>query len=169
MSAAIRPYDPADATATRRVFVRAIRNTASADYTPEQIDAWAADVDPEVWAERRITADTWVAELGGEVVGFVDIDESGYIDMLFVDPGAARIGVATALLAHVRGIARRRHAIELTVNASHTARPFFGRHGFSVVAEQLVERHGTILGNTRMSGPVDWPSSSVRNSGRSGS
>ena len=154
MSATIRPYEPADAAPTRRVFVRAIRLTASADYTAEQLDAWAADVDPDVWAERRGSVETWVAELGGEVVGFTDIDASGHIDMLFVDPDAGRIGVATALLAHIRAIAEQRHVAELTVDASHTARPFFERHGFSVVAEQRVHRGGTTLVNFRMSGPV---------------
>jgi GNAT superfamily N-acetyltransferase/RimJ/RimL family protein N-acetyltransferase len=150
----IRPYETQDARPTFDVFQRAVKITAAADYNSEQIDAWTAGIDEESWAQRRLAAETWIAEQDGAVVGFTDLDETGYIDMLFVDPAAARTGMATALLAQIREVAASRGLTELTVNASATARPFFERHGFSVQATQEVERHGVVLHNFRMSAPV---------------
>lgn len=154
MTMTIRPYEPRDAQSTLTVFQRAVRITAAADYSPEQINAWASDVDPAAWARRRGAADTWVAEQTSVVVGFTDIDPAGYIDMMFADPAAGRTGVATALLDHIRKVAAARSISELTVSASATARPFFERHGFTVDAEQKVERKGVPLVNFRMSAPV---------------
>jgi DeoR/GlpR family transcriptional regulator of sugar metabolism/GNAT superfamily N-acetyltransferase len=151
----LRRYESSDATATLDVFLRAIQVTAAHDYSPPQIEAWTAGIELDSWARRRAEAGTWVAVLGGVVVGFTDIDRSGYIDMMFVDPSAGRRGVARALLRHVRSIATADGTEELTVNASRTARPFFEREGFSVRAEQQVERNGVILTNYQMVSPIE--------------
>jgi GNAT superfamily N-acetyltransferase len=154
MTITIRPYEAADGEQTLDVFLRAIRVTASKDYTPVQIAAWTAGVDPAAWSRRRSGAGTWVAELEGNVVGFTDIDAVGYIDMMFVDPAVGRSGIATALLEHVQAIATSQNLRELTVNASKTARPFFERNGFTVAAEQQVERNGSTFTNYRMAAPL---------------
>jgi putative acetyltransferase len=145
----VRAYEPSDAMATLRCFQRAVRGTASHDYTPEQIESWVA-VDVDAWGRRRASVETRVAERDGQLVGFTDVDHDGYIDMMFVDPDAARIGVASALLDHTIDAMRRRGGTELTVQASITARPFFERHDFVVTAEQRVELRGSVLTNYRM-------------------
>ncbi|WP_258723484.1 GNAT family N-acetyltransferase [Cellulomonas sp. NS3] len=147
----LRPYRDDDAAATLDVFHRAIRLLASRDYTAEQVDAWASpDIDPVVWAGRRAAARTQVAEADGRVVGFTDVDEDGYVDMLFVEPDVARQGVGSALLRWARATAVELGAHELTTNASLTARPAFEAHGFVVVAEQHPVLRGVELTNFRM-------------------
>ncbi|MBZ2194991.1 GNAT family N-acetyltransferase [Ruania sp. N2-46] len=156
----LRAYTDDDAAATLGVFQRAIRVTAGRDYTPEQIAVWApADVDAERWASRRAAAGTVVAVVDGEVAGFTDLGEDGYIDMMFVDPAYARRGIATALLEHVVSAAVGRGLTELTVHASLTAKPFFERHGFVVDAQRFPVRGGVRLTNFDMrrvleAGPV---------------
>lgn len=148
----IRPYRDEDAAATLAVFRRAVHATASRDYTAEQLAAWApAHIDLEHWAARRATATTYVAVEDDRVVGFADLVAEGHIDMAYVDPGASRRGVATALLAAVTAVARQRGIHHLTVHASLTARPFFERHGFVVDAERSVVRAGVPLTNFAMS------------------
>ena len=147
----LRPYRDDDATATLKVFRRAIRTLASHDYAPEQVEAWASpEIDPAVWAERRRTHRTQVAETDGCVVGFTDVDDDGYVDMLFVDPDVARQGVGSALLEWARITAEGLGARELTTNASLTARPVFEAHGFTVVAEQRPVLRGVAMTNFRM-------------------
>ncbi len=155
----LRDYRPEDAGPTLAVFRRAVRTTAARDYTPEQVAAWAPDdLDPVAWAERRARARTRVAVLAdvldGAVAGFTDVDAAGYVDMLFVDPAAARRGVATALLAWAEATARADGATELRTHASVTARPFFAAHGFVVEAEQHPVRRGVTLTNYRMRRPL---------------
>lgn len=147
----IRQYQRSDAEATLDVFLRAVRETASQDYTPAQIEAWAPiDVDQETWAEKRGSAGTVVATRGGHVIGFTDCDADGYIDMMFVAPSCARQGVASALLRHVTAVAGERGIDTLTTHASVTARPFFAAHGFSVTETRHPIVRGVQLTNYAM-------------------
>lgn len=151
----LRAYDESDAEATLRVFLRAVRVTASKDYSPEQIAAWGSDdISLDVWAVKRLQTDTVVAVEGDEVLGFSDVDDRGYVDMMFVDPAVTRRGVASALLDHVTRMAREHGAVELTTYASLTARPFFEKHGFVVVEERHPVLRGVSLTNFSMRKPL---------------
>ncbi|MDQ0375709.1 GNAT family N-acetyltransferase [Cellulomonas humilata] len=144
----LRDYGEADGPATLDVFRRAVRVTAARDYSPEQVAAWASDeIDPAGWDARRRASRTRVAEVDGRVVGFTDVDERGYVDMLFVDPAFGRRGVATALLGWAVTTAQELGAVELSTHASLTARPFFEAHGFAVVVEQHPVLRGVALTN----------------------
>jgi len=160
----IRQYLPEDGSATLEVFLRAVRETASSDYSEREIAAWAPeDIDLAAWSRTRAAADTRVALIGDEVVGFIDLmvsvadidgltaaAESGHIDMLFVDPSFGRRGIASALFDSVLANARSLGMRALTVEASRTARPFFARNGFELVEAQRVERDGVFLTRFRM-------------------
>ena len=122
----IRAYAVGDANTTLAIFLRAVRETARAHYSPEQIAAWAADSgELDSWAAARAAAHTQLAIIEGHVAGFTDMDDHGYIDMLFVDPDFGRHGVASALLASVVALARQRGLPALTTFASLTSRPVF--------------------------------------------
>ncbi|QDW63223.1 GNAT family N-acetyltransferase [Oerskovia sp. KBS0722] len=151
----LRAYDESDAEATLRVFLRAVRVTASKDYSPEQVAAWGSDDIPlDAWGVKRLQTGTVVAVEGDEVLGFSDVDERGYVDMMFVDPAVTRRGVASALLDHVTRTAREHGAVELTTYASLTARPFFEKHGFVVVEERQPVLRGVSLTNFSMRKPL---------------
>jgi len=133
----LRAYTAGEAEATLGVFLRAVRETARAHYSPQQIEAWAADHgDLNSWAAARAAAHTYLAIIGDRVAGFTDVDDSGYIDMLFVDPDFGRHGVASALLAHVIALGRARGLPALTTFASLTSRPVFERLGFVTTGQR---------------------------------
>jgi putative acetyltransferase len=147
----VRPYRPGDHEATLACFVEAVRTTAAAHYNAQQRAAWAPDdIDAGEWAGRRADARTLVAEIGGSVVGFTDLDAAGYIDMLFVHPEAGRRGVGTALLGEVLRLAAVENLSQLSANVSMTARPVFEAAGFHVVTDQRVTRNGATFTNYRM-------------------
>jgi putative acetyltransferase len=152
----IRPYAETDARATLNVFLTAVTETASVHYSAEQIAAWARpdERDMDQWNSARKSLNTYVATIGPEVAGFSDVGDDGYIDMMFVAPRFGRRGVASALLAHLHDIAVGASASELYTNASITARPFFERHGFTVVTEQHPVIHGVEMANYRMTLPL---------------
>ncbi len=145
----IRAYRSTDLDAVIAIFLGAIREVASRDYAPAQIDAWA-QVDRAAWASRRLDRPTWVAVIGPAAVGFTDLEPDGHLDMMFVHPAHQGVGVATALLGTVEAAARAQGLVRLFTEASLTARPFFERRGFSVVAAQCVEKRGQRLKNFRM-------------------
>ncbi|WP_410217631.1 GNAT family N-acetyltransferase, partial [Paracoccus sp. (in: a-proteobacteria)] len=93
----VRNYKPADLDAVIDAFQAAILQTARADYTQAQVDAWA-QVDREAWHLRRLSRPTWVAEIQGSVAGFTDLEADGHLDMMFVHPRYKARGVATSLV-----------------------------------------------------------------------
>lgn len=144
----IREYRSDDASQTLELFRRSVVVLASHDYDERQIQAWAGHTGTVwQWDRRRLAANTWMAAagtgtdrpdgadrtgVGAAIAGFIDCDETGYIDMLFVDPSHARQGVASMLLIEAERHAASHGISGLSVHASITARPFFEHHGFHV-------------------------------------
>lgn len=147
----IRELGVADAPHAARIYFCAIYEGTRAHYSFAQRRAWAGDrVDPEAWRERLAGQFGFVAERDGEPVGFMTIDAGGYIDLAFVLPTAAGTGVGRQLYQAIEQKAAALGADVLTTQASKAARPFFEARGWSVVAEQTVERSGVCLTNYRM-------------------
>jgi putative acetyltransferase len=135
---AIRPYASADAEESLDVFSEAVTRTAAADYTSEQIEAWARPNDRglEDWDQARLGVDSFVAVVDGRVAGFSDVSAAGYVDMMFVSPRHGRQGVGRALMTFLEKRALAAGADQMSADVSLTARPFFEAHGFLVEAEQ---------------------------------
>src|ERR1700754_4256832 len=97
-----------------------------------------------------MTRPTWLALVDGEPAGFTDLEPDGHLDMMFVDPRFHQRGVATALVRRAEAEARRVGLREIFAEVSITARPFFERQGFSVVAPHPIELHGLVFKTWRM-------------------
>jgi len=148
----IRPYGHADAADTLAIFLAAVTETAAADYSPEQIQAWARPEarDLPTWHASMQERNSYVATVDGAPAGFSDVNSAGYIDMLFVAPRYQRQGVARQLIGRVEAHARQAQLTELTADVSIAARPFFERYGFTVEVEQHPVMAGVPLTNYKM-------------------
>ncbi|ART62275.1 GNAT family N-acetyltransferase [Kushneria marisflavi] len=146
----IRDYRTGDADTTLTIFQRAVREVASQDYTPAEIEAWAGHIDRNVWANSLERQFTRIATRGDTPAGFASLTDHGHLDMLFVSPEHQRCGVASRLLSTAEQAARQRGIIRLTTEASLNALPFFQAQGFEIVKAQEIERRGQILRNYRM-------------------
>src|SRR5829696_7275282 len=81
----IRDYDAGDAPEIARLFYGTVRSVNRADYSVEQVEAWAPGVpDPDEWHARMAGRKTLVAEEDGEVVGFAELEEDGHLDMIYL-------------------------------------------------------------------------------------
>ena len=89
--------------------------------------------------------------MAAQVTGFSNLDREGHIDVMFVSPDHQGRGVARTLLTHIETCARDQGIGRLFTEASITARPFFARHGFELIAEQEVPLRGQLFRNFRMS------------------
>jgi putative acetyltransferase len=78
------------------------------------------------------------------------VSPDGYLDMMFVAPRFLGCGVAWRLVRHAEESARAAAMTELTADVSITARPFFERQGFTVVATQHPVKAGVRITNFRM-------------------
>lgn len=140
----IREYEPADCSEIAALFYQTVHEVNKQDYTIEQLNAWAAGkVDLAAWNQSFLEHYTLVAVENGRIAGFGDIDETGYLDRLYVHKEHQREGIAAALCsrleAHVQG--------NILTHASITARPFFQKRGYKVLKEQQVERQNVLLTN----------------------
>ena len=144
----IRAYRSSDLREIVELFYDTVHTVNAGDYTPEQLNAWA-DGSPDLaeWGRSLLEHIAFVAEDGGGIVGFGDIDPSGYLDRLYVHKDCQRRGVAAALCDALEGAV---NAERIITHASITAKPFFEKRGYQVAWEQQVLRHGTALTNYRM-------------------
>ncbi|SAK58559.1 acetyltransferase [Caballeronia hypogeia] len=133
----VRPYRASDLDALIDLFQRAVRETASADYKPEQIEVWA-QADRDEWELARASRPTFVGLVDGKIAGFADMEKNGLIDMMFVDPTHQRKSVATSLLARIEAEAEEAGLTALHTYSSVTARPFFEYCGFTMLLARAV-------------------------------
>ena len=144
----LRRFLPGDEAALFRVYFSSIHEIASRDYTRDQVDAWAPfDLDPGLWRERVRKIDPFVVLEGLEIVGYADVQPSGYIDHFFVAGGHGGKGVGSLLMRRIHEEASTLKLAELTSDVSRTAQPFFLRHGFVVVEQRRPLRRGVAIPN----------------------
>ena len=141
----IRQYEPADCENLAKLFYETVHTINAKDYSQEQLNVWATDnIDLDVWNKSLSEHYTVVGVENNIIVGFGDIDKSGYLDRLYVHKGYQRQGIATAICNKLEQAVK---VNKIITHASITAKPFFERRGFKVVKEQQVERNGIALTN----------------------
>lgn len=140
----IRTYQSSDRKEITELFYNTVHTVNMRDYTKEQVDVWAPEEpDLDGWNESLLAHYSIVAVEDNRIVGFGDIDETGYLDRLFVHKDCQRQGIASALCDQLEQAVSGR----IFVHASITARPFFESRGYRVVKQQQVERKGIFLTN----------------------
>lgn len=141
----LREYTPSDCAQLAEPFYQTVHSVNAKDYTQEQLDAWATgEVDLRAWDMAFRTHKTIIAMKNGEIVGFGDMDETGYLDRLYVHKDHQGQGVASAICDELERFAAGK---TITTHASITAKPFFQHRGYCVVRKQEVIRHGVALTN----------------------
>lgn len=147
----LRSYQKGDCPALVHLFQQTVYRVNAADYTPEQLAAWAPeDLDQAAWEASFLAHDTLIAEEDGEIWGFADLGEAGYLDRLYVRWDRQGMGVATALCDALEELARQQGSPVIHTDVSITAKPFFLARGYRVVRQQRVERRGVWLTNFHM-------------------
>ena len=140
----IREYKPSDLPEIAELFYNTVHTVNASDYSDEQLDAWAdGNIDMDKWNKSLESHYSLVTEENGVIAGFGDIDETGYLDRLYVHKDYQGMGIGTAICARLESRARGK----ITTHASVTAKPFFMQRGYRVIREQQVERRGVLLTN----------------------
>jgi len=141
----LRDYTPSDCEILAELFFNTVHNINVKDYSEEQINAWAnGHIDLNQWNNSFLSHNTVVAEIAGVIVGFGDIDQTGYLDRLYVHHSFQRKGIATAICNKLE---QSINAAKIVTHASITAKGFFEKRGYKVVKKQQVQRQGILLTN----------------------
>ncbi len=140
----IREYQTSDCIEITELFYNTVHTVNAKDYTKEQLDVWATgQVDLKAWNQLLQEHFSIVAVDNDIIVGFGDIDETGYLDHLFVHADYQGKGIATAICDQLEQAVQG----DITTHASITAKPFFEKRGYMAVKQQQVERQGVFLTN----------------------
>lgn len=140
----IRPLQSSDLSRLISVFRDAIQISTANHYDQQQRDAWSQAQSHESLISLLSEGETVVAEWDQELVGFAQrIDD--YINMIYVHPDSARVGIATLLYQHLEDGARVEGREGLTAHVSLTAHDFFQFMGFNSEGEEQADRGGVTL------------------------
>lgn len=144
----IRKYEPSDCKYLAELFYDTVHTVNAKDYTKKQLDVWAdGNADLDEWNRSLAEHYTVIAVENGVIIGFGDMDKTGYLDRLYVHKDYQGKGTATAICNKLEN----KFDIDLIrTHASVTAKPFFEKRGYRTVREQQVERKGVLLTNYRM-------------------
>lgn len=141
----IREYKNSDCKEVSELFYNTVHTLNAKDYTKEQLDVWAnKEIDLEKFNKSLIEHYSLVAVENKIIVGFGDIDETGYLDRLFVHKDYQNRGVATAICNRLE---QKMLKGKVITHSSITAKSFFEKRGYKVIKEQQVERKGILLTN----------------------
>ena len=82
-----------------------------------------------------------VAEIDNDLVGFVTVDRSGYLDQIVVAPQAWGSGIANALIGEAKRLSP--HGLKLHVNVDNArAIGFYRKHGFTAAGNDFNPHSG---------------------------
>lgn len=141
----LRRYAPSDCEDLAKLFYNTAHTINAKDYTKEQLNVWATGkIDLEEWNKSFLAHYSVVALENNLIVGFGDIDKSGFLDRLYVHKDYQRQGVATAICDKLEQSVKGNTII---THASITAKPFFEKRGYFVVKPQQISRNGIELTN----------------------
>jgi len=153
----IRKYQAEDLEEIVQLFYETIQTVNRKDYSQEQVEVWSNRCENlrknKTFFEKLYTV---VAVEGEKIIGYGNIDITGYLDHLFVHKDFQNQGVATAICDELEQHAKKFGLQKISVHASITAKPFFEGRGYVLEKEQQVELEGVKLTNFGMGKFIDF-------------
>ena len=147
----MRPFLPADTPLIADIFRDSVEELTAEDYSEAQREAWIAAADDEETLGARLGGQlTLIGMIGGSPVGFISLRGADELDMLYVHPAAAGLGVGSMLIDAVEKLAAARGARRLVADASDSAQEFFRKRGFVATQRNSVPLGDEWLANTTM-------------------
>jgi putative acetyltransferase len=141
-------YQSEDCKEIAELFYNTVHSVNIKDYNEAQLNVWAPkEIDIYAWDKSLSEHYSVLIEENGVIIGFGDLDATGYFDRLFVHKDYQGIGVATTIANELEKHAQANDISTITTHASITAKPFFKKRGYQVVKEQSVKREGQFLTN----------------------
>ncbi|MCF2592800.1 GNAT family N-acetyltransferase [Bacteroides caecigallinarum] len=148
----IRPLEEKDLYDMQNLFRSTVLNVNIKDYTKEEVEDWASCGDDIKHWKEILFNNQFIGAFDKQdnLIGYSSMNKNGYMHSMFVHKDWQGKGVATLLLSEVEKIARQYEVIEITLEVSKTARPFFEHKGYVVECEQKQQANRLKLTNYKM-------------------
>lgn len=141
-----------DIPSLKNLYQGTITHINSRHYNPEQISAWAATGERITSLENKIQEQYFYVAVTADnvITGFSSLENDGELDMMYVHKDYQGQGIARLLIQQIYTKAAELGVSTLTAYVSITARPFFEKQGFKVIATQQVQLGEVALTNYEM-------------------
>lgn len=147
----VRKYKQTDLDACTQLFHGTVHTINAKDYSQNQLRAWAPDIpNSDAWQKRLTNSIAYVAEYHGKLVGFGNLTQDGYFDMLYIHKDYQSKGIAVVIVKEIIQQARLLKIKRIWSDVSITAKPFCEHFGMHVVKEQTKKLHGETFINYLM-------------------
>lgn len=149
----VRRATPADRDVIWNIFLTSVLELFGTHYERAEVVSFANSLEPESFGDSIGALHTLVAEEGGKVVAFGQLDlVSCEVVSLYVAPGSARQGIGRTLLRMFEETARERNFSWIHTGSPLNAVGFFEKEGYKQARmEQLQLPDGSALPRIRMS------------------
>ena len=140
-----------DLTEMQKMFVDTISTICKDDYSPEQIRVWTSSIEnTQRWTDKLTSQYFLIADLDNKILGYASLENNNYLDFLYVHKDYQRKGIADKLYTEIKKEAIKRKSNVLNSAVSKTARPFFEKKGFEILATQTNLVQGVEIINYKM-------------------
>ncbi|MFA9394563.1 MAG: GNAT family N-acetyltransferase [Halodesulfovibrio sp.] len=147
----IRSYKESDAMELANLFHDSVHAISTKVYSEEEKEAWApTPSDYSAWKSRLVKKQPFVACKKNVIVGFIELEEDGHIDCLYVHKDYQGLGIGSRLLEHLVQKAHDSGIASLYVEASKVAVPLFEKFDFRYKSTNKKSLRGQILINYHM-------------------
>ena len=139
----IRKYEQKYCNEMIKLFYDTVHYINAKDYSKDQLSVWATgNENVDEWNSSFLKHYTLICFDNERIIGFGDIDNSGYLDRLYVHKDYQGHGIGSALCDKLEY-----NFQNITTHSSITAKAFFENRGYIVIKKQYVERQGILLSN----------------------
>ena len=105
----IRAYQPSDFIEIANLFHKSVHAIHPSLYSKEELEAWAPTPPNYThWETRLLAKAPFVAVKGDSIIGFIELENDGHIDCLYVHPNHQSSGIGSQLLQHILIVAQKR-------------------------------------------------------------
>ena len=128
-----------------------VHTVCQKDYSREELDAWAPDNFDVIKFQRALDGClNLVAFEKEQIVGFISMEKTGYINRLYTHRLFLCRGIASSLLKRAEEWAKAHGVHELSLDSSKTAKDFYIKMGFCDSGISVTNHRGVIFRNTVM-------------------
>jgi len=130
----IREFKKADIDQVLQLYKNTTLIIIRKDYTEEQVKRWAAKGENKNGWLERIESEFYVlvAEIDNAIVGFGEINDSGFIDNFYIHHDHLGKGIGKKIMMGLEAKAKQNKNNKIYANVSVTAFVFFKKMGFSI-------------------------------------
>lgn len=147
----IRRFRDSDTEALIALFKRSVLELGPKKYSVEAVREWAGgEKDVDRWREEMQQSETFVAEDAGTILGWIEFENDGHLDMLYCLPEAAGTGVAQQLYDVALERAREMKITRFFAEVSRFSESFFLKNGWTIEYRETLVRNGVEIPRARM-------------------